>query len=149
MIYHTDTDVKYFHSPDPYVEKFMGNSDLFFLAHCESRKRGWTGFNTHVMMLRPSRAIGKLMRLKAASGDFVATTNTEQDVIDSVFSPSTQCMMNPHTQATKHIHTDGEPVGISNMYTLLHHSEIHNLLIPSFLSYDTQSTRQTYCLSQS
>ena len=52
-------------------------------------------FNTHPMMIRPSLQIGSFLRLKAMTGDFVGFINTEQDVIESVYSPSS--LMAMHT----------------------------------------------------
>ena len=92
VVFHTDTDVCFGENPDPYILNFMENSDKSLQAFCERKERGWTGFNVHLMMFRPNKEIGKLLRLKAAWGDYIAFTNTEQDVIESVYSPSSQCV---------------------------------------------------------
>lgn len=93
VILHTDTDLCFMQNPDAYVLNFMESPDQkSFQAFCEVKARGWTGFNVHLMMFRPNREIGKLLRLKAKGGDFVAYTNTEQDVIETVYSPSSQCV---------------------------------------------------------
>jgi hypothetical protein len=90
-VLHTDTDVCFEENPDPYIEKFANKSDQQFQAFCEDAGRGWTGFNVHLMMIRPYTIIGELLRLKAKHGDFTGFTNTDQDVIESLMSPSSQC----------------------------------------------------------
>ena len=60
---------------------------LYFLATPERYKRSYDGLNTHMMYLQPNALIMKLLRDKAKTGDFLPYTNTEQDVIETAFSP--------------------------------------------------------------
>ena len=48
--------------------------------------RCYNGLNTHMMYLRPDKVVGQLLLDKAKYGDFVPYTNTEQDVLETVFS---------------------------------------------------------------
>ena len=74
-----------------------------FAAGPERAKRKYRGFNTRVMFLKPSPAIFKVLIDKAASGDFLPYSNTEQDVIETVFSPSVHAKKNlaPHHEHQK------------------------------------------------
>ncbi|KAH8078144.1 serine/threonine kinase [Aureococcus anophagefferens] len=54
-----------------------------FAAAAERGNRDYDGFNSHLFYARPSLDVFALLRDKAASGDFVPYTNTEQDVFDT------------------------------------------------------------------
>ena len=73
-----------------------------FAANYERANRRYRGFSTRIMFLKPSPAIFKVLIDKAASGDFLPYTNTEQDVIETVFSPSVHAMHMP-----RHVHAKG------------------------------------------
>ena len=94
----------------------FSKSDRIFAARPEKAERRYWGFNTRIMFLKPNVHIFKLLTDKAASGDFVPYTNTEQDVLETVFSPKLhsvtvpphrhdkrcQCKeQNPHAQKKK------------------------------------------------
>ena len=66
----------------------FSKSDKIFAASPERAFRKYNGFNTHLMFLKPNRHIFNLLIDKAASSDFVPYTNTEQDVLETVFSPT-------------------------------------------------------------
>ena len=96
-IFHTDSDVCFRQNPDPFVAEFVHNdTDVELRAFCETAKRKWQAFNTHLMMFRPSVQIGNILRAKSATGDFVGYTNTEQDVLETFFSPTSWCVGNPN-----------------------------------------------------
>jgi hypothetical protein len=60
---------------------------VYFAAYPEGKSRTYLGFNTRFSFVRPSTYAFKLLVDKAASGDFVPFTNTEQDVLETVYSP--------------------------------------------------------------
>jgi len=66
------------------------------------------GFNAHMMMFRPNLQIAQLLHQKVQFGDCVGFTNTEQDVIETMFSPSSECV--DDTKVPHHTHAKGCPV---------------------------------------
>jgi len=63
--------------------------------------RSYDGLNTHVMFLRPSSHIFTILQLKSEHGEFVPYTNTEQDVLETVFSTeesSVQMFIHEHSK---------------------------------------------------
>lgn len=77
----SDTDVVILENPDSWLE--TGKYDEF-LCDIEVAKRNYDGLNTHMMLITPSKDIYELLVLKATQGSYVAYTNTEQDVIETV-----------------------------------------------------------------
>ena len=79
--------------------------------------RCYDGLNTHMMYLRPDKVVGQLLLDKAKYGDFVPFTNTEQDVLETVFSAhAVETNMNPiqikndrFGRPIPHIHHRGRP----------------------------------------
>ena len=70
----------------------------YFLAELEYGDRSgrrYSGLNTHMMYLEPSALVGQLLLDKARTGDFVPFTNTEQDVLETVFSPYASGRISP------------------------------------------------------
>jgi hypothetical protein len=79
----------------------FSKSHRMFAARAEKAKRRYWGFNTRIMFLKPNVHIFKLLADKAASGDFVPYTNTEQDVLETVFSPRLHSVTMPPHQHNK------------------------------------------------
>ena len=72
----------------PWLHRTVQSSPApYFLATPERYKRAYDGLNTHMMYLQPNALILKLLRDKAKTGDFLPYTNTEQDAIETAFSP--------------------------------------------------------------
>ena len=79
--------------------------------------RCYDGFNTHMMFLRPDKIAARLLLDKARFGDFVPYTNTEQDVLETVFSshaPETNMHLRPiradrFSAPIPHFHHRGMP----------------------------------------
>jgi len=108
VIFHTDTDICFHENPNPYVNDFVNEPDRLFKAFCEISLRGWMGFNTHMMMFRPNLQIAQLLHQKIQFGDFIGYTNTEQDVIETLYSPSSECV--DDAKFPRHTHAKGCPV---------------------------------------
>jgi len=80
----SDTDVCMLEDPVPWMRK---NGDRYFVASSNSRwARGYEGFLSALMFLQPSRLVGKILMDSARTGSFIPYTNTEQDVIETVFA---------------------------------------------------------------
>ena len=52
-----------------------------------AQQRGYLGLTTHLMLLQPSRTVFRLLVDQGMSQSYVPFTNTEQDVLETVFSP--------------------------------------------------------------
>ena len=82
-----------------------------FAAAAERGNRDYDGFNSHFFWVRPSLDVFALLRDKAASGDFVPYTNTEQDVFDTVFAPHRHSFEALGIKPPTHEHTKGRCAG--------------------------------------
>mmetsp|Transcript_6624 Transcript_6624/g.9844 ORF Transcript_6624/g.9844 Transcript_6624/m.9844 type:complete len:669 (+) Transcript_6624:743-2749(+) len=76
-----DADVLFYQNPDP----FLFFSTDYFLATNEIADRGFTGFNTHMMLLTPDPVIFKQLLLRAKYGWYLPNTNGEQDILEAQF----------------------------------------------------------------
>lgn len=105
-IYHSDTDVCFRSAPDRHVKAFVTDpSRPLFRAICEVASREWNmGVNTHQVLLRPNSDMFALLKLKAATGYFVGYTNTEQDVLETVFTPLCIPSNQSHVYFAQHEH---------------------------------------------
>ena len=100
-ITHLDTDVCLKEDIVPWILR-MEEDDMFFAATRERFDRSYDGLNTHVMFLRPSSRIFTLLQQKSEHGEFVPFTNTEQDVLETVFSTagsSVQMFSHEHSKS--------------------------------------------------
>lgn len=70
----------------PFMHRALASKALL-VAPKEVVGRTYFGINTHFMFLRPSLPLFDILKQKAKHGDFMPYTNTEQDVIETVFSP--------------------------------------------------------------
>ena len=68
---------------DPRPALARHRRDAALVATRESHG-GFVGLNTHIMLLRPNRSVARALLLKAEAGDYLVTTNTEQDVLERV-----------------------------------------------------------------
>ena len=78
---------------DPRPALARHRRDAALVATRESHG-GFVGLNTHIMLLRPNRSVARALLLKAEAGDYLVTTNTEQDVLECYFciaGSSTAC----------------------------------------------------------
>jgi len=100
-ITHLDTDICLKEDIVPWILR-MEQDDMFFAATREREQRSYDGLNTHVMFLRPSSDIFTLLQQKSEYGEFVPFTNTEQDVLETVFSTegsSVQMFLHEHSKS--------------------------------------------------
>ena len=81
-----DTDVCVHEDVHAWMRRLHRNG-TYFAAMKEVVGRPHLGMNTHLMYLRPSRLLHRLLVDKARLGDFMPYTNGEQDVIETVFAP--------------------------------------------------------------
>jgi len=83
-----DSDVCMDENIWPWMKRLHA-SGAYFSAAMEgdtaTLQRGQDGLNTHLMFLTPNLYMHRLLRDKAASGDFTPFTNGEQDVLEHVF----------------------------------------------------------------
>ena len=57
------------------------------VAEEENAKRDFVGMRTHLVLLKPDERIFDALLAKARTGDYVAMTNTDQDVLEAYFCP--------------------------------------------------------------
>lgn len=70
-------------------------------ARCHEHK-AYNGFHTHVMLLQPSKKIFQQLVKKASAGEYLAYTNSDQDVLE--------CFFEVHRSAVPWIHTNYAPL---------------------------------------
>ena len=80
-----DTDVVLRADPLPWMRRHAASQQM--VAETEVASRGYVGFGTHMVLLRPNAEVFELLRASSVAGSFVPYTNSEQDVIETVFSP--------------------------------------------------------------
>lgn len=102
-----DTDVCLEENPYPFLAAAYKSGHYFLAFKGVSARRAVEGFNTHMIFLQPNTMFESLLRDKARNGEFMPFTNTEQDVLDTVFSAATSGV--PRQVFPKHQH------GRSNM----------------------------------
>ena len=76
-----DLDVCFSTNPDPLVAAWHG----IFGASPETMERPYPGLNTHLMLMRPDFAMHEVLKAAAEQGIWLPYTNTEQDLLESVF----------------------------------------------------------------
>lgn len=79
-----DLDVFFDENPDPWVDAIPPNTS--FMASPEG-KNGYHGLNSHMMLLEPSEEVYDELIKRAHDGQYIPWTNTEQDVLESLFVP--------------------------------------------------------------
>ena len=91
MLMHADVDVRFLENPQVALEAAYDKKLVFQAAHAEVGGRvDYSGFNSHMLILRPSLELHAVMSANAAKGHFIPFTRTEQDVLESMFLPSEQ-----------------------------------------------------------
>ena len=93
-----DADVRFKSNPDLY----LSNVALapYFAAMPAVADRSYTGINTHIVCLSPDRQLFRQLLAKAASGQYFAYTNSDQDVLETLFTNEGD----PHFPADRHHH---------------------------------------------
>lgn len=86
LVLYTDLDVSFSESPERALRE-ADEMDIDFEATPERAARGYNGLNTHLMLLRPSRAVFNMLLANALHGHFMTYTHTEQDVLETAFPP--------------------------------------------------------------
>ena len=71
-----------------------------------AQQRGYLGLTTHLMLLQPSPIVFRLLVDQGVSQSYVPFTNTEQDVLETVFSPHRH-----HPPPMRHRHHFSECLG--------------------------------------
>eukprot|EP00747_Dinoflagellata_sp_TGD_P170147 gnl/TRDRNA2_/TRDRNA2_200984_c0_seq1.p1 gnl/TRDRNA2_/TRDRNA2_200984_c0~~gnl/TRDRNA2_/TRDRNA2_200984_c0_seq1.p1 ORF type:complete len:334 (-),score=33.58 gnl/TRDRNA2_/TRDRNA2_200984_c0_seq1:57-1058(-) len=80
-----DLDICFLDNPDP-VLAALSAEEIFKASPSREGRRYW-GLNTGVMVFSPSLGVFRSLVSRAASGDYVPYTNTEQDVLEFEFPP--------------------------------------------------------------
>ena len=83
----TDLDVDFEESPSRAFQDAARQGISFLATQEVANRHGYSGLNTHLVLLQPSRAIFMLLWTNAALGHFVPYTHTEQDVVETIFPP--------------------------------------------------------------
>mmetsp|Transcript_58665 Transcript_58665/g.96857 ORF Transcript_58665/g.96857 Transcript_58665/m.96857 type:complete len:337 (+) Transcript_58665:90-1100(+) len=81
-VLHSDTDVIFLTDPLPWLN---ANRHEYFVASKEVQGRPYTGMNSHMFLLTPNKQVFRILVESATTGHFMPHTNTEQDVIETVF----------------------------------------------------------------
>ena len=87
LVLHTDLDVHFFESPQAALEEAQSKRLVFQAAHAEVGGRSYSGFNSHMMILKPNPDLFAILRANAALGHVCMN-------IPSVSLPSTS--LAPH-----------------------------------------------------
>ena len=104
-----DTDVFFMEDPLPWLRRqwhltFAATNELMNVNEMadEGRvsARGYHGLNTHLVLLTPSTVVLELLLDLATTGSFVPYTNSEQDVIETLFASN-----RVHAPLPAHWHT--------------------------------------------
>ena len=104
-----DTDVFFMEDPLPWLRRqwhltFAATNELMNVQEMadEGRvsARGYHGLNTHLVLLTPSTVVLELLLDLATTGSFVPYTNSEQDVIETLFASN-----RVHAPLPAHWHT--------------------------------------------
>ena len=93
-----DTDVVFSEDPSPWMRR---HSERYFVARREVATRHYLGLNTHMFYLKPSQLLFRVLSDASTSGHYIPYTNTEQDVLESVFAPLA------FPPLPRHVHTKG------------------------------------------
>ena len=83
-VLHVDCDAYFVELPD----RYLLHRAPYFAAGPEIAHRKFTGLNTHIMTLTPDFNVYNMLVDKAASGMYLTYTNTEQDVLETIFTAS-------------------------------------------------------------
>ena len=66
------------------AEYFVSSPEL---SQTYTERRGYTGLQTHIMFIKPSAVVFRILVDQGLTKSYVPFTNTEQDVLETVFSP--------------------------------------------------------------
>lgn len=83
-VLHIDADFAFGERPDA----FLTTTTAYFQAKRGVAGRSYVGLNSHRLLVTPDANIFALLLAKAASGQYFTYTNTDQDVIETIFPPS-------------------------------------------------------------
>ena len=79
-----DSDAYFLASPDAYLVQ----NPPYFAANAAAAGRHFIGFNSHLMIITPDLNVFDVLVDKAASGMYLTFTNTDQDVLETIFTAS-------------------------------------------------------------
>lgn len=78
-----DNDVCLIDDPIPWAQRYRGET---FIAETEVAGRGYAGINSHFMLLHPNALVAKMLVEMGATGSYLPYTNSDQDVIETMFA---------------------------------------------------------------
>ena len=84
MLLVSDLDVLFVTSPLPALRRAHAERLIFEASGAEYALRGYAGFNSHMMLIRPSRDLYAILTANAALGHFVPYTLGDQDVLETM-----------------------------------------------------------------
>jgi len=83
-----DLDATVLEDPRPFAASHAAiTATGAVVAEEENAKRDFVGMRTHLVLLKPDERIFDALLAKARAGDYVAMTNTDQDVLEAYFCP--------------------------------------------------------------
>lgn len=80
-----DTDVCMHEDVLPFFHEMERSGRYFAASGIEVADRAYDGLNTHMIYLVPNQLTFQLLTDKARLADFLPYTNTEQDILETVF----------------------------------------------------------------
>lgn len=83
-----DSDTVLTESPD----RFLTHQPPYFAATPATDERSYRGFISHLMVLTPDAGMFGQILAKAASGQYLAYTNTDQDVLETMFTAAADAL---------------------------------------------------------
>lgn len=96
-----DLDVLFAADPNEGMDAVPAN--VIFMTSLE--KRGdLDGYDSHLMILRPDQGVYDELVLRAKLGEYVPYTNTDQDVLESLFPPRLYAVLRGAEEAVPHAH---------------------------------------------
>ena len=126
----SDTDVVFRTDPRPWMQARL-NEDEYFFAEDERSKRNYVGINSHLVWLQPNRQVFRMLIDAGRHGNFVPYTNSDQDVIESLFTQHRHDLSLPPSEHTKHAYCSCHSV-------LAFHTEFYHNLIVNHRRYESQ-----------
>ena len=79
----SDTDNCMVEDPVPWMRRHRNH---YFVATPQGLDRPYQGISSHLMYLQPSELVFRMLRDTATSRSFIPYTNSEQDIIETVFA---------------------------------------------------------------
>lgn len=86
----SDSDMCILEDPEPWMAAHLDEQFVAPVIPLDQEVRGFLGISSHYMLVRPSLQVARILKDMGRSGGFVPYTNSDQDVIETVFPAHAQ-----------------------------------------------------------